>query len=166
MKCQVFAAICVIGLIVTSPVEARHRIRNHEKHRCHQSIQSTCQTPTPQPCMPQAQSVEVDSKTVTKHKGHYCTKGNCNQTSKSTVKQKVTVRSDGGAQRKAEIMASRHFCGHIGGDFGGGTHEGCGMSSTRESAIQNCCYWGQLTPIEIGVAQAPNGLWYACVFYQ
>jgi len=76
------------------------------------------------------------------------------------------IAGGGSAQQKAEIMASRNYCGHIGGGFGGGCYEGVGMSSTRDGAIRICCYWGQRQAIEIGAAQAASGMWYACVFYR
>ena len=70
------------------------------------------------------------------------------------------------AQGKAEFLAQVGRVYHPGGSFGGGSYEGCGMNSPRESAIQTCCFWGQRTPIEIGAAKASNGMWYAVVFYK
>ena len=70
------------------------------------------------------------------------------------------------AQGKAEFLAQVGRVYHPGGSFGGGSYEGCGMNSTRETAISTCCFWGQRTPIEIGVAKASNGMWYAVVFYK
>ncbi|MEO2088602.1 MAG: 30S ribosomal protein S21, partial [Gemmataceae bacterium] len=65
------------------------------------------------------------------------------------------VVSGGGlAQQKAEIQARAGNCFHPGGSLGGGTHEGCGYSSvSADHAIRCCCYWGQRTPIDIGVAR-------------
>jgi hypothetical protein len=71
------------------------------------------------------------------------------------------------AQMKAEIQARLGSCYHPQGHgLGGGSSEGCGFSSSSpDRAITNCCYWGQRTPIDIGVARGING-WYACVIYQ
>lgn len=67
------------------------------------------------------------------------------------------------AQGVAEIQANRGSMGHCGGNRG---YEGVGFSSrSADEAIKNCCYWGQKTPIEIGVARGRNG-WYACVRYR
>lgn len=67
------------------------------------------------------------------------------------------------AQGVAEIQANRGSMGHCGGNSG---YEGVGFSSSSaDAAIRNCCYWGQRTPIEIGVARGRNG-WYACVRYR
>jgi hypothetical protein len=71
----------------------------------------------------------------------------------------------GSAQWKAEQSARIGSVQHLGGGFGGGSHEGNGFGATREQAIQNCCFWGQLTPIDIGAARGANG-WYATVFYR
>lgn len=86
------------------------------------------------------------------------------------VAQPVTtapVVSGGGlAQQKAEAQARAGNCFHPGGSLGGGTHEGCGFSSvSADDAIRHCCYWGQRTPIDIGVARGANG-WYATVLYR
>lgn len=78
----------------------------------------------------------------------------------------VMPASGGLAQSKAQIQAQAGRCFHPGGSFGGGTHEGCGFSTvSADDAIRHCCYWGQRTPIDIGVAQGPNG-WYATVIYR
>ena len=74
----------------------------------------------------------------------------------------VTV---GSAQWKAEQSARMGSVAHIGGGFGGGSHEGNGFGATPDQAIRNACYWGQLTPIEIGVARGANG-YYATIFYR
>ena len=72
----------------------------------------------------------------------------------------------GSAQWKAEISARSQSVAHIGGGFGGGSHEGNGMGATADQAIRNSCFWGQLTPIEIGVAKSNNGWYYATIFYR
>jgi hypothetical protein len=67
------------------------------------------------------------------------------------------------AQGVANIQANKGILGHHGGNRG---YEGVGFSTrSANEAIKNCCYWGQKTPIEIGVAYGKNG-WYACVRYK
>lgn len=67
------------------------------------------------------------------------------------------------AQGVANIQAKRGYMGHCGGNSG---YEGVGFSTiSADHAIRNCCYWGQKTPVEIGVSRGPNG-WYACVRYR
>ena len=68
------------------------------------------------------------------------------------------------AQGVADIQAQRNSMGHIGGNRG--KREGVGFSRiSARQAISNCCYWGQLTPVDIGVTQSKYG-WYACVRYK
>lgn len=78
----------------------------------------------------------------------------------------VPMSAGGLAQQKAETQARSGRCFHPGGSFGGGTHEGCGFSTvSADDAVRHCCYWGQRTPIDIGVARGANG-WYATVIYR
>lgn len=82
------------------------------------------------------------------------------------VAEPVSVSGSGLAQSKAQTQAQAGRCFHPGGSFGGGTHEGCGFSTvSADDAIRHCCYWGQRTPIDIGVARGSNG-WYATVIYR
>lgn len=71
----------------------------------------------------------------------------------------------GSAQWKAEQSARMGSVAHIGGGFGGGSYEGNGFGPTADQAIRNACFWGQRTPIEIGVARGANG-YYATIFYR
>jgi hypothetical protein len=70
------------------------------------------------------------------------------------------------AQQKAQQQASEGRMRHVGGSFGSGRYEGVGFSSrSADEAIRKCCYWGQRTPVGIGVARG-NGGWYATVLYR
>ena len=75
------------------------------------------------------------------------------------------VAAHGSAQWKAEQSARMGSVQHLGGGFGGGSFEGNGFGATADQAIRNSCFWGQRTPIEIGVARGANG-YYATVFYR
>ena len=75
--------------------------------------------------------------------------------------------SGGLAQRKAQRAAQMGLRGHLGGSLGGARYEGVGWSNiSPQSAIQNCCYWGQRPASQIGVARGNDGSWYACVLYR
>jgi hypothetical protein len=55
---------------------------------------------------------------------------------------------------------------HVGGSMGSGRFEGVGFSTvSADDAIRKCCYWGQRSPVGIGVARGSNG-WYATVLYR
>lgn len=67
------------------------------------------------------------------------------------------------AQGVAEAQARCGQCRHFGGNMG---YEGVGFSpNSPEEAQRNCCYWGQRTPVDIGIARGPRG-WFACVRYR
>lgn len=67
------------------------------------------------------------------------------------------------AQGVAEAQAQSGQCRHFGGNTG---YEGVGFSSAGpEEAKRNCCFWGQRTPVDIGIARGARG-WFACVRYR
>lgn len=66
------------------------------------------------------------------------------------------------AQDAAIVLARRGALVHSGCN----QTEGIGYSTVSEQrAIENCCYWGRRTPIDIGVARGVRG-WYAVVRYR
>ncbi len=70
------------------------------------------------------------------------------------------------AQQKALQQATSGQMRHVGGSMGTGRYEGVGFStSSADDAIRKCCYWGQRTPVGIGVSRGQNG-WYATVLYR
>ena len=70
------------------------------------------------------------------------------------------------AKQKAQQQASAGQMRHVGGSMGSGRYEGVGYSTvSADDAIRKCCYWGQRTPVGIGVARGANG-WYATVLYR
>jgi len=69
----------------------------------------------------------------------------------------------GTAQSVANHMAKIGRIGHFGGNPY--PREGVGMGTTAQQAIRNCCFYGQYTIKDQGVAQGNNGMWYACNRY-
>ncbi len=70
------------------------------------------------------------------------------------------------AQQKSTQQAGQGRMRHVGGSLGSGRYEGVGFSSrSADDAIRNACYWGQKSPVGIGVARGANG-WYATVLYR
>lgn len=68
------------------------------------------------------------------------------------------------AQGVANIMASRGYVGHFGGNPG---YEGCGMAPTKEGAYNICCYANSgMATVDVGYAQGANGMWYCCRRYR
>ena len=75
--------------------------------------------------------------------------------------------ANGLAQMKAQRAANSRVRGHLGGSLGGAQYEGVGWSTVSpQHAVQQCCYWGQKAPLQVGVAQSSDGCWYACVLYR
>ena len=92
-----------------------------------------------------------------------CPSGTC--TVQESVRSFQPIRS-GIAQTKANLQAAQGRMRHVGGSFGAGRFEGVGFSTvSADAAIQACCYWGQRTPVDIGVARGASG-WYATVLYR
>lgn len=82
------------------------------------------------------------------------------------VQGAVAGATGGIAQAKAETQARQGVMRHVGGSFGAGRYEGVGFSTaSADDAVRHCCYWGQKTPVEIGVARGVRG-WYATVLYR
>jgi hypothetical protein len=70
------------------------------------------------------------------------------------------------ATAKSEQQAREGRMRHVGGSMGSGRYEGVGFSTVSpEHAKRMCCYWGQRTPVGIGVVRGTNG-WYATVLYR
>lgn len=92
-----------------------------------------------------------------------CSSGTC--TVQESARSFQPIRSSI-AQHKANVQAGNGVMRHIGGSFGAGRFEGVGFSTvSADDAIRQCCYWGQRTPVDIGVARGQNG-WFATVLYQ
>jgi len=68
------------------------------------------------------------------------------------------------AQGVAHLLARSGRLFHPGGNPY--SHEGVGMGSTPEKALNNCCYSRSgMRVADQGVAQGPNGMFYACKRY-
>lgn len=78
----------------------------------------------------------------------------------------ANVSEAGNAQNKANQQAAEGRMRHVGGSMSPGRYEGVGFSTrSANDAITRSCYWGQRTPVDIGVARGARG-WYACVLYR
>jgi hypothetical protein len=67
------------------------------------------------------------------------------------------------AQDHANTMAARGRLRHSRNT--NGLREGIGYSSrSAHEAVTSSCYYGQLTPADVGVAKGSAG-WYACIRY-
>lgn len=84
--------------------------------------------------------------------------------SSSTATVKTVSYSTSTAQGVANIMASRNYVGHFGGNPG---YEGCGCGASPAAAYAICCYANSgMATVDVGYAQAANGMWYCCRRYR
>ena len=68
------------------------------------------------------------------------------------------------AQGVANLMAAHNRVGHFGGNPG---YEGCGCGATPAAAYSVCCYGNSgMATVDVGYAQAANGMWYCCRRYR
>ena len=135
--------------------------------------QTTNYAPTSNPVSAQPSNGIIQTSAV-ETSGSAVVQANSVATTSSVVTQGAPVISQaapqasaapGSAQWKAEQSARIGSVQHLGGGFGGGSFEGNGFGATADQAIRNSCFWGQRTPIEIGVARGATGS-YATIFYR
>lgn len=89
-----------------------------------------------------------------------CPNGQCRYYPGKMLVQATTAT----AQGVANIMAREGRMRHMGGNPH--SYEGVGTGSTPDQALKNCCYSGQKTVVDQGVAQSPSGRWFACRRYR
>lgn len=81
----------------------------------------------------------------------------------TTSKANIASFNNSTAQGVAQIMASKNYVGHFGGNNG---YEGCGSGMTKQQAYNNCCFANSgMRTIDVGYAQSQNGKWYCCRRY-
>ena len=162
---RMFVAAWLVAVIVVSGGTADAGGRCRRSCRAHTLCQapslSGCQTPLSEGVTEFTRTREVTSSKSVDCDGNTCRLRTVSVTSSSSVAQPSSV-----AQWKADQLAARGQLVHLGGGFGGGSHEGIGFGANAEQATQACCFWGQREPIDIGTAQAPSGGWYAVVLYR
>lgn len=156
------AALLVASIVSGDSADAGGRSRR--SCRAH----TLCQAPSISGCQtPLIGGVTEFTRTreVTSSKSVDCQGNSCRVRTVSVTDSGSVTRPSSVAQWKADQLAARGQLVHLGGGFGGGSHEGIGFGATAEQATQACCFWGQREPIEIGVAQGSSG-YYAVVLYR
>lgn len=170
MKLQMAFLVLALSLVASS-VEARgQRMMRQQGYTTYYTTgYSAPMTPaqtvvSPSNVVVQGTTAAPVANTVIQTSGVQPTNGVVTQAS-SVVPATTGAAAPGSAQWKAEQSARLGSVQHLGGGFGGGSFEGNGFGATADQAIRNSCFWGQRTPIEIGVARGANG-YYATVFYR
>ena len=83
-----------------------------------------------------------------------------------TTTQTTQVKGDtSSAASVVNLIVTTGRFRHWGNPNGG--YEGIGMSShSPQAAIQNCCFWGKRTPVDIATGRLNNGMYVAVVRYR
>ena len=153
---RIVLLVCGLLLVVANTAEARrHRWSNNQTY-----YQPVAAAPVAQSAPAAADPVDGDDETEDDASSEVA------QASHTTSEAEVkTVSfSTATAQGVANIMASRNYVGHFGGNPG---YEGCGCGATKEAAYAICCYANSgMATVDVGYAQAKNGMWYCCRRYR
>ena len=169
MTCVVMTSVVLTLAMCATNVEARGR-RMMQQQQVYQnwspqaapaatySVPATAGTPVQTGTIVQMNGVASNGSAVVQANSIVNQSG-------GTVPPTPGTAAHGSAQWKAEQSARIGSVQHLGGGFGGGSYEGNGFAATADQAIRGACFWGQRTPIEIGVARGANG-YYATIFYR
>jgi len=147
--------VCVLVLVVANTAEAR-RNRRSNNWSYNYPVAAAPVTYAAPAAPASADSPVADDEEETDEEAVAAT------TAATTVK--TVSYSTASAQGVANIMASRNQVGHWGGNPG---YEGCGCGVTAQAAYATCCYANSgMATVDVGYAQAANGMWYCCRRYR
>ena len=148
--------VCVLVLAIANTAEARRNRRSNYVNYTQPVVAApTAVSPPVAPASAVAPATDVDEETDEEEA----------DASAITAAAVTTVSySTATAQGVANIMASRNQVGHFGGNPG---YEGCGCGATAQAAYNICCYGNSgMATVDVGYAQAANGMWYCCRRYR
>lgn len=113
-----------------------------------------------------AQEASAAGRWFSRRPAATCANGTCRPTTYTTTQRTtVSVTTEvSTAQGVANIMARLGRVGHFGGNRG---YEGCGCGPTPQAAYSICCFANSgMATVDVGYAQAANGMWYCCRRYR
>lgn len=151
--------VCGLVLVVANSAEARWRNRSNNMNYSNTTYaQPATRVTALRPVTPAANSEVATAD------GESDTNATSNVATASATTVRSTSFSTATAQGVANIMASRNQVGHWGGNPG---YEGCGCGATPAAAYAICCYANSgMATVDVGYAQAANGMWYCCRRYR
>ena len=162
-------ALIVFGLLVlalSSTAEARRSRGYSNNYSSQPTTQVTAYRPvTPAAAPTTAQAAGETSQVSTASYTTAATTTPVATSSPTAASQASSATfSTATAQGVANIMASRNQVGHWGGNRG---YEGCGCGASPQAAYSICCYANSgMATVDVGYAQASNGMWYCCRRYR
>jgi hypothetical protein len=158
--------VCGLVLVVANSAEARWRNRSNNMNYSNTTYtRPAAATPVTalRPVTPEANNAEVttaDAESDTNSTSNVATASHA----ASATTRSTTSFSTATAQGVANIMASRNQVGHFGGNPG---YEGCGCGASPAAAYSICCYGNSgMATVDVGYAQAANGMWFCCRRYR
>lgn len=153
--------VCALVLVVANSAEARWRNRSNNVNYT-RPVAATPVTAL-RPITPPANSGEVATADAEAETNSPSTVATASHSATATTVRSTSL-STATAQGVANIMASRNQVGHWGGNPG---YEGCGCGATPAAAYAICCYGNSgMATVDVGYAQASNGMWYCCRRYR
>jgi hypothetical protein len=153
--------VCGLVLVVANSAEARWRNRSNNMTYT-QPVAATRVTAL-RPVTPAENNTEVATADAESATNSTSTVATASHAATATTTRSTSL-STATAQGVANIMASRNQVGHWGGNPG---YEGCGCGATPAAAYSICCYGNSgMATVDVGYAQAANGMWYCCRRYR
>ena len=169
MKRIAYLVCGLLLVVVANTAEARRgRGGNYYQPAYSQPVYTVQKPVTTAPAkVAPAAKIEAEEKKSVKATPVSTTTATTAKTTAKTVAKTTTMKSSfdtSTAQGVANIMASRGYVGHFGGNPG---YEGCGMGMSPQAAYSICCYGNSgMATVDVGYAQGANGMWYCCRRYR
>lgn len=157
--------VCGMLLLVANSAEAR-RSRNYGTNYAQPTYAQPAYVVPTTSSQPTAKAVKAApaTHTTTTAQPLKVTTVSATKTSPQPARTVTTSFDTSTAQGVANIMASRGYVGHFGGNTG---YEGCGMAGSQQAAYSICCYANSgMATVDVGFAQGSNGMWYCCRRYR
>src|SRR5215471_12143182 len=154
---RIVLLVCGVVLLVANTAEARrHRWSNNQTYYQPAQAAPAAQTQS-SPTSAQSTGDDDADEEVASSEETTATKS-------ASAEVKTVSYSTATAQGVANIMAAKNYVGHFGGNPG---YEGCGCGATPQAAYIICCYANSgMATVDVGYAQAKNGMWYCCRRYR
>ncbi len=159
--------VCGMLLLISNTAEARRNRWNGGGNYTQPLPAAAAVTTTPSDTAVQqtsaTTSIEATSATTSEEATSATTSVEATP-ARTSVPVRPATFSTSSAQGVANIMASYNRVGHWGGNPG---YEGCGCGATPAAAYAICCYGNSgMATVDVGYAQAANGMWYCCRRYR
>jgi hypothetical protein len=159
--------VCVLVLVVANTAEARRNRRSNYVTYARPVAAAPTTTAAPAtttPASATAQAADTEDETEEETDAAATTAATTVANGATAAPVRTVSYSTATAQGVANIMASYNRVGHWGGNPG---YEGCGCGASPQAAYSTCCYSNSgMATVDVGYAQAANGMWFCCRRYR